>query len=357
MTGIAFLIAIVAAILAVVFWFQNQSASSAVKGLKAAADEARKEAELARAEQRKAEAELKSRGAQLQETREKLNEVRRKSQEGKPKVQLARGAREAELEEDLAHARKLTEEAHASETAVRRDLSAARTSEAQIRGELSAAQERLRHLSQATPATAAQPESAVQQQLADELAQQRKQLEAARSELERQVQQAERNSREAKRREAELRDEVRKMRGRAETNNRVYLVTKGELEVTKERLAQAERKLWQAGIPLAPLPSKERPKATGPAAADRPRDEAASQAAGDAGSEAAGDSSVNGDSTPAHEAGAGTNGMPDVSAGEPIAAGESVAAPEAAVPPSLTPSGGSAPIRRRPPEGVADKPR
>jgi hypothetical protein len=212
-------------------------------------------------------------------------------------------------------------------------------------------QDRLRQLSQkpAPAVAAAQPESAVHQQLSDELAQQRKQLEAARSELERQVQQAERNSREAKRREAELRDEVRKMRGRAETNNRVYLVTKGELEVTKERLAQAERKLWQAGIPLAPLPSKERPKATGPAAADRPREEGAQ---GEGGSEAVADSS-------AADA-ARTNGTPDgllAGAGEPIAAGESAVAPEAAVPASMTPSSGTAPIRRRPAEGVADKPR
>src|SRR5260370_19743226 len=68
---------------------------------------------------------------------------------------------------------------------------------------------------------------------------------------------------------------MKKHKGRAETNNRVYLVTKGELEVTKERLAQAEHKLWQAGTPLAPPVPKERPKATGPAAADKPREEAA----------------------------------------------------------------------------------
>ncbi|HEY2028532.1 MAG TPA: hypothetical protein VGH20_04910 [Myxococcales bacterium] len=361
MTGIAFLIAIVAAVLAVVFWFQYQSASGAVTGLKAAHDEARKESELARVEQRKAEAELKARTAQLQETREKLNEVRKKTQEGKPKIQQPRGVREAELEEDLAHARKLTEEAHASEAAARRDLSTARSTEAQIRGELSAAQDRLRALSQQPAPAAPVAESPIQQQLADELAQQRKQLEAARSELERQVQQAERNSREAKRRETELRDEVRKMRGRAETNNRVYLVTKGELEVTKERLAQAERKLWQAGIPLAPVPSKERPKAKGPAAVDRPRDEGSTQPAEGASEGASSEISAASSASPAPQGdGEHTNGAPEAllaGAGEPIAAPESVAAPEAAVPPSLTPSSGSAPIRRRPTEGVADKPR
>jgi hypothetical protein len=130
----------------------------------------------------------------------------------------------------------------------------------------------------------------------------REQLEAAKSELDRQVAAAERHAREAKKREQELRDEIRKHKGRAETNNRVYLVTKGELELMKERLAQAERKLWQAGIPLAPPASKERPKATGPAAAER------SQASG---SHAADDTSpLEGASAEAAEA------------GEPIAADE-----------------------------------
>src|SRR5207302_8968449 len=101
------------------------------------------------------------------------------------------------------------------------------------------------------------------------------QLEAAKSELDRQVIAAEKHAREAKKREQDLREEVKKHKGRAETNNRVYLVTKGELEVTRERLAQAERKLWQAGIPLAAPPAKERPKATGPAAADKQQEEAA----------------------------------------------------------------------------------
>jgi hypothetical protein len=337
MTGIAFLIAVIAAVLAVVFWFQSQSATGAVKGLKAAADDARKEAETARAEQRKAEVELKARGSQLVETREKLNELRKKAQEGKPKTQQPRGAREAELEEDLTHARKLTEEAHAGESAARRELAAARASEAQAKGELTTAQNRLRELSaRPVPAPVAAPagDSEQQQQLGEELLQHRKQLEAARSELERQVQQADRIAREAKRRESELREEVRKMRGRAETNNRVYLVTKGELEVTKERLSQAERKLWQAGIPLAPPPTKERPKATGPAAADRPREEAGAAA-----------------EPAAQEAVAAS-----APAGEPISAGETAAAPEAETETVVTPSGGTAPIRRRPSEGAADKP-
>src|SRR5471030_3209915 len=309
MPGVAFVIAVIAAVLAVWFWFQGQSAAEAVKGLQAAAESSRKEAEVARAEQKKAETELKARATQLQETREKLVEVRKKSQEGKPKAMQPRGAREDELDEDLTHARKMIEEAHAAETAARRDLASARLSEAQIKNELTATQTRLRELATrpAAPAPAPVHESAAHAQLADELAKQRTQLEAARSELDRQVQQAEKNTREAKRRELELRDEVRKMRGRAETNNRVYLVTKGELELTKERLASAERKLWQAGIPLTPTPSKERPKATGPAAAEKAQESAA------AGAE------------PAPTQVTGPAAAP--ASGEPISAGEMAAAP------------------------------
>jgi DNA repair exonuclease SbcCD ATPase subunit len=339
--GIAFLVAAVAAVLAVVFWFQGQSAANAVKGLRESAESARKEAEESRAELKKAEVELKSRGSQLQEAREKLNETRKKIQEGRPK-QLPRGAREAELEEDLAHARKLTEDAHAAEAAARKDLVASRASEQQLKGELATAQNRVRELS-SRPAPAVVETAPAQPQLTAELEASRKQLDAARAELERQVQQADRNSREAKKREVELREEIRKHKGRAETNNRVYLVTKGELELTKERLAAAERKLWQAGIPLTPTPVKERPKATGPASADRPREaEAVSEAA------APPSASVDVPTGEAATAGAASAEIAEGTApavGEPISEGEEE---------------GVAPIRRRPsengaPNGAADK--
>src|SRR5205823_3266393 len=174
-----------------------------------------------------------------------------------------RGAREAELEEDLAHARRLTEDAHAAEAQARRELERVKAAESQLRGELDRAQGRIRELTDHAPTVAAPTPPAADVQPLHE------QLEAAKSELDRQVAAAERHMREAKKREQELRDEIRKHKGRAETNNRVYLVTKGELELMKERLAQAERKLWQAGISLTPPAAKDRPKATGPAAAER----------------------------------------------------------------------------------------
>src|SRR5205823_14394401 len=161
----------------------------------------------------------------------------------------------------------------------------------------------------------------------------REQLEAAKSELDRQVSAAEKHAREAKKHEQELRDEIKKQKGRAETNNRVYLVTKGELELVKERLAQAERKLWQAGIPLAAPPAKERPKATGPAAADKQHEEGALAA----------------------EAAAVSAPPPP---GEPISAGESPAEEMPAPADGTPPAGvsGVAPIRRRTPENGVEKP-
>jgi chromosome segregation ATPase len=263
MIGFAFLAAVVGLVLAVAFWFQWQSSSRAVLALRGEADASRKEAEAAHGEQKKAAEELKAQKAQLQETREKLTEARKKAQEGKGGKTPSRGAREAELEEDLAHARKLLEEAHAAEQQARKETGAAKAAEGQARAELVGVQGRIRELSSQRPAPVVESAPSVELETA------RTQLEAARTELERQVQQGERVAREAKHREQELREEVKKHKGRAETNNRVYLVTKGELELVKERLAQAERKLWQAGIPLSPSPPKERPKATGPAAAER----------------------------------------------------------------------------------------
>jgi hypothetical protein len=322
MAGFAFIVALVAAVLAVVFFLQGQSAAKAVTSLREEEGNARKETESVRAELRRAQEELKARATLLAETREKLAETRRKAQEGRSGKSAPRGAREAELEEDLAHARRLTEEAHAAETQARRDLAAARGAEAQFHAELEKAQARIRELAE-RPAVAAPPPPQPQIDPVREL------LEAAKSELERQVTAAEHHAREAKRREQELREEVRKHKGRAETNNRVYLVTKGELELHRERLAQAERKLWQAGIPLAPPPQKDRPKATGPAAADRVHEDPAGQAMAEG-------SPLEGAS-------------PEAAQGEPIGAGEAesaIAEAEGAPVP---------PIRRRAENGAEKK--
>src|SRR5205823_7200170 len=94
---VGFLVALIAAVLAAVFWFQAQSASSAVKGLKAEADAARKEADALRAELRDAQAESKARSQQILDLREKLNDARKRTQQS---PQKQRSAREAELEED-----------------------------------------------------------------------------------------------------------------------------------------------------------------------------------------------------------------------------------------------------------------
>src|SRR3989442_13327727 len=222
MVGLAFVVAVVAVVLAVVFFTQGQSAASALKALREEADAARKETEVVRAELRRAQEDARTRSTQLAETREKLAETRRKAQEGRSDKALPRGAREAKLEEDLAHPRKLNEEAHAADARARRDLERARAAESQLHAELDKAQARVHELAERAPVPAA-PSAA------GGLQPWREQLEAAKRELERQGSAAGKHARGAKKREQEVCEGVKKEKGRAGTNNPAYLGTEGGL--------------------------------------------------------------------------------------------------------------------------------
>src|SRR4051812_40538770 len=261
---VGFFIAIVAAVLAAVFWFQAQSAASAVKALRAEADAARKEAEDLRAQLRDAQAESKARSQQMLDLREKLNEARKRTQQS---PQKQRSAREAELEEDLAHARRLLEEAHAAEQNARKDMAGAISEAAHLRAELERAQARTREIVAAPPQQPAPAQAPVDDTRLHEAETKRAEAEAKRAEAERRGREMENALKDAREKERSAREEVRKARGRAETNNRVYLITKGELEVTRERFALAEKALWKAGLPVPTMPHKDRPVAKGPAAA------------------------------------------------------------------------------------------
>ena len=262
MTGIAFVVAVIALLLAVVFYLQGRSAAEAVTGLKAEAEAARKSADEARAQLRDAQSEAKARSAQIVELREKLNELRKRGQE---KAQPKRGAREAELEEDLLHARNLAAEAHAAEQQARKDAATAAAEVATLRVELERVQARALATVQQPPQP---PPSRVDEAKLREAEERGAQFEKA-------LKEAEATVRQQRDKERALREELKKARGRAETNNRVYLVTKGELEIVRERLAQAEKALWKAGLPVPTPTPRERPRATGPAAADRERGEIA----------------------------------------------------------------------------------
>src|SRR4051812_13646459 len=272
---VGFLVALIAAVLAAVFWFQAQSAASSVNGLKAESDAARKEADELRAQLRDAQAESKARSQQILDFREKLNDARKRTQQS---PQKQRSAREAELEEDLAHARRLLEEAHAAEQNARKDAAGGIAEAAHLRAELERAQARTREMAAAAPPPPA-PVSVAPAVDDSRL----KDSESRRSEAERRAREFEVALKDAREKERAAREEVRRARGRAETNNRVYLVTKGELEVIRERFALAEKTLWKAGLPVPTTPQKDRPLAKGPAAVDRaasagPRGTEASQA-------------------------------------------------------------------------------
>ena len=327
MLGILFVVALVAAVLAVVFFAQARSAGSAVLALRGELDKLRKDGEGERIALKEALAELKTRGQQLVEAREKLADARKKSEPRQAKAQN-RGAREAELEEDLTHARSLAEQAHAAETAARKAAAAAKAAEDSAKAELARAQEKLRELAGgpavSAPAAVAGPSADAGLIEAARKSDERHRAAEAKATL----LEAQTNS--LREREVKARDEARKAKGRAETNNKVFLVTKSDLDMTKERLAAAERMLWQAGLNLPAVPAKGRPKATGKASAERPREEKAAE-------------------TPA--AVAAPPAAAGAAADEPATAAASVAEGAAAAPASdsmTTPAGGVAPLRRRP---------
>ena len=330
MLGILFVVALVAAVLAVVFFAQARSAGSAVLALRGELDQLRKDGEGDRAALKEALSDLKTRGQQLVEAREKLSDARKKGEPKQARTQN-RGAREAELEEDLTHARSLSEQALAAETTARKAAAAAKAAEESAKAELAKAQEKIRelagHPAGAAPAALAGP--AADAGLVDAARKSDERHRAA--EAKATLLEAQTNS--LREREVKARDEARKAKGRAETNNKVFLVTKSDLDMTKERLAAAERMLWQAGLSLPAVPSKERPKATGKASADKPREEKAPEATGE--------------TAPAAEAAA-----PAVESAAP----EGVTA-EAAPESMTTPAGGVAPLRRRAGQGSAEAPK
>ncbi|MBS2023728.1 MAG: hypothetical protein JST92_15090 [Deltaproteobacteria bacterium] len=269
MPGVLLLVLAVALVLAVVFFLQARGNGVALLAVRKELEDLKKAGEGDRAKVKELESELKTKGQHLVEAREKLADARKKSSESKPKLQTqSRGAREAELEEDLQHSRQLTDEAHAAEEKARKEASAAKAELAAAKSELTRAQEKVRELSAQAAGKPVVAAVAAAPGAQDELV---KRLENEKRAAEREQRELQDALRAAKDKEMALKDEIRKAKGRADTNNRVYLVTKSDLELSQERLAQAERRLWQAGITLPKPEAKPRPKATGPASADHPR--------------------------------------------------------------------------------------
>jgi predicted nucleic acid-binding Zn-ribbon protein len=282
MSGPLFVVALLAVVVAIVFYVQARSNGAALLQLRKEQDDLKKAGEGDRTKVKELEGELKTKGQHLVEAREKLADARKKGSEPKSQKQQSRGTREAELEEDLKNARDLTLEAHAAETKARKDAFQAKTEAAAARAELGAAQAKVRELAEkaglvksTAPASPAAPYVVSDAVLTEKLGRSEAELKKAAAEVVdlRTALQA------AKDKELGLKDELRRAKGRVETHNRVYLVTKGETELLKERIAQAERLLWKAGIVVPKPEPKERPKATGPLAADRPRVEKAEEAA------------------------------------------------------------------------------
>jgi len=242
MEAIGFVIAGVLGLAFVFTLLSRNRLAGEIESARAAAERARAEAAAARREAEKRAEDKKGRAEELAATRAKLADAKRRlheSQEAERRARELVGARADELrviEEQLAHLREenasLAEELRRLREEAERPRSARREPAAPA----------------PAPAVVAAP---VPVPVDERLAQMAREVEAYKEqaqEAERRRANAERQANEARKQAAEAREEVKRARGRAEANNRVYLVAKGEAELWKDRYAHLEQKwneLWR----------------------------------------------------------------------------------------------------------------
>ncbi len=222
-----------AALVAVFFGIQ-------VGGARAASSKALREVEANKDRLAKLEAESKkgadaldAKRREIDELRERLKDAKRKRHEDQESARLKKDLHEVreeverEMEKKLAHAR---EEAEASKAAVRKlsaeveVLKARRPAPAPAAGPAPAAAAPEAPAAEAKPAEEKLPPAA--RPLKDE---ERARLEAS-----------EKGLAKAKGRLEELDAEVKRLKGRTETDRRVFIVQKGELDLAKDRFRALE---------------------------------------------------------------------------------------------------------------------
>ncbi|RMG21454.1 MAG: hypothetical protein D6729_00735, partial [Deltaproteobacteria bacterium] len=219
---IAYVLAVAAAAVAAVFWLSARSAARERDSALRRADDLEKDLAAARA---KAE----ERGKLLERRTEEVETLRRKLQKAKKR---AAGSQEERSRE----ARRIE--------ALEEEVETARQAAAELRSALEAAHEEmesLRRESGRRAAPGAPGEARRPQRPRDRLREQ--------SIAEREREKATRLKKEVdelRRTVVKLKEEVKKHRGRAETNRRIYLVAKGELEAAKDKIAS----LMKAGARL-----------------------------------------------------------------------------------------------------------
>jgi colicin import membrane protein len=219
MNGLAILFALGAILAAVAFFMQSRTARARAASLAGAIDAAKAEAAAAQQALAAQKGELKEKREESVTLRLKLEELRKKSFE------------QAEAQKKLGGAVALREEV---------DKVAARLAEARAeaahqaelaRAALDRKQAEPAPVVQARPAPVAAPEGSVQAELEKKVV----------AETDR-ADKAEARTTELKKKLADVEKELKASRGKVETDRRVFIVQKGELDLAHDRYAELKRR-------------------------------------------------------------------------------------------------------------------
>ena len=234
MTGFAILLALGGVLAAVAFFMQSRTARSQAAALAGQIDGARSEAAAAQQALAAQKGELKERREEAISLRQKLEEVKKKafeSAEGQKKLGGAVALREEldKLAARLAEAR--TEALHQHEAA--KTAEAARGRAVQDAERFKAALDRklAEPAPVAPPPRPAPPEGSVEAEVRAKLA----------AETDR-ADKAEARGTEARKKLAEVEKDLKTTRGKVETDRRVFIVQKGELDLAHDRYAELKRR-------------------------------------------------------------------------------------------------------------------
>jgi chromosome segregation ATPase len=231
MIGLAAFVALAAVLAAVAFFIQSRSAQRAALERGAELEKLRRDVEAVRAEVSSARTEAKERRDEATTLRGELNAAKKKAFEQAEAAKKAGGAAALRTEIDklttrLAEAR--AEAAHQVERA--RSLEQSIEKQAKEMERLRVAAERKPEPAAVTPPVAAPPPPAP---VAD----------TAKLDVERErADRAEAKLADSRKRVTELEKDLKAVRGRLETEKRVYMVQKGELELANDRHLELRRR-------------------------------------------------------------------------------------------------------------------
>ncbi len=234
MIGLAVFVALVAVLAAVAMFLQARSAKQVALARAAEVEKSRREMESARSDLSAVRGEAKERREEANALRAELNASKRKAFEQAEAAKRAGGAAGLRTEIDKLTTRLAEARAEASHQ-VERARSIELTMEKQAKE-----MERLRAAAERAAAAAAPPPTPV---TAPPVTAPPPGIDPGRLDAERErADKAESKLAEARKRIAELEKDLKAARGRVETEKRIYMVQKGELELANDRHAELRRR-------------------------------------------------------------------------------------------------------------------